>query len=262
MPIDVGMLAPVSWAAGTAGLTVSLTVTRPDGTTNTPTVTEDANGLYKADVDTAGFPGRFLLNWTAPGYAYSDILDVWPADPRFIVSAEDAMDALQWRPADRARDGEQLRLYAAAATEVIEDITGAILVRTVDQDADGGRTGVALWERPDEILTVTVDGKLWDGWVLNKNAAIVYADKRGSRFPDGRQIIHITYKTGLDTIPPSVRLATRELIRHMWQVGQQAPAPTTPAGATADAAHTPSGFAVPRRVIELCANRPHLAGIA
>lgn len=267
MPIDIGTLAKVQLARTAAGHTVTLTVTKPDGTTTSPTVTEESGGVYSADVPCT-LPGRYVLRWidtTTSTVAYVDTLEVWPEDPRFLISLEDAMDGLRWPPPQRIADGPKLRLYIAAATDVIEDITGAILGRTVEQAADGGRTGVALWERPSSIVSVTVNGTATDAYVPNLNAGIVYAKPDGSRFPDGRQNIVITYRVGGEEISPSVQLGTRELVRHLWQVGQQATSGGTAEQVQLDprqSSLTRSGFAVPNRVIELIGNHHALPGTA
>lgn len=262
MPIDVGTLTTVQWTRP-AGHTVTLAVTKPDGTPVDPAPTVSAEHSAQIDCDQ---PGRYLLRWsdTSDGETYVDTLEVWPADPRFLISLEDAAAGLQWRPADLEKYGPTLRLYVAAATEVIEDITGALLVRTITQQADGGRTGVALWERPSEILSVTVDGTPFTRYVPNLNAAIVYATPKGERFADGYQNVVITYRAGTEAISPSIQLAARELVRHLWQVGQQAMNDGTVVnyGDNSKLALTRTGFAVPRRVIELCGNHHALPGTA
>lgn len=270
MPIDVGSTVEACWTRGpdhANGTGVTLTVTRPDGTilTPAPSVTETpaASGTYLAPF-TAGLPGRYFLTWDDGTTRYTDVVAVWPTDPRFLISLDDAIESLRWPPPMAAKNSDMLRLYVAAATEVIEDIVGAVLVRTIVQPADGGRTGVALWERPSSIVSVTVGGSDYTGHIVNLNAGIVYADGDSGRFPDGRQNIVVTYRTGLEAIPPSIQLATRELIRHLWQVGQQA---LTGDGspsydpATNQTTNTRSGFAVPNRVIELCGNHYALPGI-
>jgi hypothetical protein len=62
-------------------------------------------------------------------------------------------------------------------------------------------------------------------------------------------------------VPQNVRLATRELVRHHWQIGKQGQRPGG-GGAPSAEAWTPSGFAVPRRVIELCGGNARIDGFA
>ena len=58
--VDLNNATPASWALGTTGATVVLTVTRPDGVTATPSVTE-ASGVYTATVSTP-LAGRYILS--------------------------------------------------------------------------------------------------------------------------------------------------------------------------------------------------------
>ena len=265
MPINVGTLATVQWMRHAAGHAVTLAVLKPDGTevTPAPTITSEGNSYIAAIA--CHQPGRYVLNWTdtTDSATHADVLDVWPLDPRFLISIEDAADALQWRGPDIAAKGDTLAIYVAAATEVIEDITGSILIRTIVQPADGGRTGVPLWERPSSIDSVIVNGTASTAYVPNLNAGIVYADGRRGRFPDGVQNVVITYTVGGKDIPPSIRLAARELVRHLWQLGQQGATPQpAPTSNPQQSGMTRSGFAVPNRVIELCGNHYSLPGTA
>lgn len=264
MPVDIGTEKTVTWST-TAGKTVTLTVTRPDGVQAEAVTATEASGTYSVDVATP-LAGRYLLAWenTTDSVTYTDTIEVWPADPRFLISLDDAFAALQWtdRTADKTKNADSVRLYVAAATPIIEDITGTVLVRMVEQYADGGKTGVLLWERPSEILTVEVDGSEITDYVTNKSAAILYRGRHGERFDDGRQLIRIVYKTGEDAVAPNLQLATRELVRHLWQVGQQVPSGSPVSYGDKPMGLTPSGFAVPNRVIELCGTTYKLPGIA
>lgn len=260
--VELGTVTTATWARGATGqaATITLTVTRPDGTTLTGvgTVAEvAATGTYSATVPTP-IAGRYLLRWESTAgddLTYSDVLDVWPADVRMIVSLDDVRRGLNIAAANTG-DDELLRLVSAAATPVIEDIVGTVVAVTKTQKADGGKSGVALYERATEIVSVTVDGVALaaDEWVFDENAAIVHAG--GTTTPTifdwGRQNVTIVYKAGTQTIAPNVRFATMELIRHLWQIGHQAQRPGMgPLAAVADMTYTPMGFAVPKRVIEL-----------
>jgi hypothetical protein len=57
-----------------------------------------------------------------------------------------------------------------------------------------------------------------------------------------------------------VRLAAEEQLRFLWQLGQQGNRPGW-GDAADDVEFTPSGFAVPKRVIELCADSLRPPGI-
>lgn len=261
MPIDIGSSVDLSWEAPT-GNSVAVTVLRPDGSDVTPEVTE-SGGTFSATT-TAELAGRYLVTWhdSTATEKYVDTFEVWPADPRMLISLDDAVQHLQWRAPDVQEHGDTIRLYIAAATPIIEDLVGAVIKRTVVQYADGGRTGVALWERPDEIISVEVDGTEVTDCVTNTQAAIVYRGRYGEQFAEGRQIVKITYTTGAAQIAPNIQLATRELVRHLWQVGQQVLTGQPIEYGDRPMGTTPSGFAVPKRVIELCASTYSLPGTA
>ena len=257
--VDVGDSASVQWALGQNGKTVVLTVTDPVGGSSTPTVTETA-GTYSATVSTTQ-AGRYKLRWATTGASHSDIINVWPADPRYLISFDEAVAALRWRPADATKYADDLRLHISSATEILEDIAGAILVRTVVHRADGGTPGVLLSERPASVTSVEVDGTAVTDYVVDERAAIVYAGSDpDATFTPGRQNVTVTYTTGAASVAPSVIDAARILIRHMVMVEQSPnPTPVTDGG---ELGRTPSGFLVPKRVLELVANRRPLPGIA
>ena len=262
MPIDLGSTVTVSWSPPEAEThSVTLTVTKPDGTEESPTPTSN-DGTYSATFE-GDIPGRYLLTWRDTSVRYTDVVDVWPADPRFLISFEDAVAALQWRETDRnSPNGESLRLYIAAATPVIEDLVGAVLVSSRTEFHDGGKIGVALSRRPSELISVEVDGTEVSGCVVNERSMIVYRGKNNERFAPGRQVVKVTYKTGTSEVPPNIQLATRELVRHLWQIGQQVLSGEPVHYGERPMGTTPSGFAVPKRVIELCASNFRMPGIA
>jgi hypothetical protein len=267
MSIDLGTTKTVSWALGTTGATVVLTVTNPAGATSTPTVTE-ASGTYSAPVPLTT-PGQYQLRWTkaaAPAAAYTDVLNVWPSAPRYLLSLDDCRRAVKVTAADTTRD-ELLRLFNASGTLVIEDVAGKILPAAKVQDTDGGRPSINLWHRitEDTDLTVTVDGVALveeTGFIVDREAAIVHAGSRQfpSRFPAGRLNVRIEYSAGRATIPANIEQAAVELIRHQYQVGHQAVHAEWSADPSGDDTldTTPSGYLIPRRVLQLCRPTPKL----
>lgn len=235
------------------------TVTKPDGTTTAATVTKTAAGCYQGSYVTTS-AGRHRFTFSGSGtnsgaLPWSDVVDVWPDDPRLILSLADAKAALNVPAGTRVNDDE-LRLYIAATTPVIEDIVGAVLTRTEVETFDGGRTAVLLSERATAVTSVVDSGTTLvsgTGFVANLTAGIIYAGSTSSSscFTAGRQNVVVTYTTGASSIDPNIILAAREEVRFLYQIGQQGGRPSL-GGAPADLGWTPSGFAVPKRVIELC----------
>lgn len=235
------------------------TVTKPDGTTTSATVTKTATGKYQGAYVTTS-AGRHRFTFTGSGtnsgaLPWSDVADVWPADPRLIISLADAKAALNVPAGTRVNDDE-LRLYIAATTEVIEDIVGSVLAVTATETFDGGNSAVLLSQRASAITSVTVSGTAQTAgtqYVANLTSGIVYAGSSTTygTFTAGRQNVVVAYTTGSSSIDPNVILAAREEVRFLYQIGQQGGRPSL-GGAPQDLSWTPSGFAVPQRVIELC----------
>jgi hypothetical protein len=189
----------------------------------------------------------------------SEPLDVWPAaDPRLVISMADARAALNIADTDTSHDDE-IRLYVAAATEVIEDLTGPVLSASVVETHSGeARTGLSLFKRATAITTVTEDGtslSVGTDCVFDSVANVLWrgayagASEWSELTPSN---VVVTYTVGAAIVPPNVVLAARELVRHLYAVGQQ-PWRAPYGGGLDDIpmATTPSGYAVPKRVLDL-----------
>ena len=74
-----------------------------------------------------------------------------------IISLDDLRDELNV-PSGVTVNDDELRLYIAATTAVIEDIVGTVLAQTQTESFDGGKAAVLLSERAASITSVTVDG--------------------------------------------------------------------------------------------------------
>jgi hypothetical protein len=271
--VQEGATATVQWTLS-AGRTVVLNVTAPDGTTSAPPVTPD--GAVYSSTFTTVLPGQYRLAWEATDAApaaLADVLNVWPSDPRYLISLDDArrFAGSGHAPAMTADQDSLLQLFNAAATVIIEDIVGAVLLQSVTQDEDGGKTGIALWQRPatGTAIVLTVNGVTWlegTDFTVDRNAGIIYAGGSTAplHFPLGRQNIHVGYTTGGAPITPNILQAAGELVKHQWQVGYQAVHAEWTSDPSGDDAlpdeATPSGFLIPRRVMQLCRPTPRLAG--
>ena len=245
---------------------VTGTVTKPDGTTATVAVTNPSTGTYSGAY-TPTLPGRHVIRWVATGAnaaSYTDVFDVLAADPRFIISLSDAKDSLNIT--NTAHD-EEIREYLAAATDVIEAIAGPVLTRTVVETHDGGESSLLLRNVPVAAVSSVVEAS-------TTLAATDYAfDPLAGTLTRvigiqpwvwryGFQNIVVTYTVGAGTVPYYVILAARELIRHWYQRGQQAPRPAF-GGAAADTDGVyVAGYAVPNYVVGMLAPAGGIPGIA
>ncbi|MEE2568601.1 hypothetical protein V1638_04215 [Pseudarthrobacter sp. J64] len=263
--IDLGAKATVKWPTAPATGTYALAVTRPDGQLVTPAPAVTGTGGTTQAEFVPTMAGRHLLTWSQTNAAaYTDVLDVWPADPRFLIPVDQVKNGLNLPSNADPVKYEDLRLYLAAATPVIEDITGPLLAGTQTLIGWGGRSTVVLPHLPNQVLSVTVEGQPVAAYVPDLATGIVYAGSRTAvtSFPRGELIV--VYTIGDSEIPPNVKLAVRELVRFWWQAGMQGNGSgggirsSAPEGEV----HTPSGFAVPRRVIELCQANEKIGGFA
>lgn len=255
MTVIVGATTSVTWTPGGTGA-ATVAVRLPDGTTldPAPTVT-GSSGAYTAPIVTTQ-PGRHLVSWSRDVDRSVDILDVWPPDPRYIISIADALAVLGNIPVSRQGD---LALHVATATYVIERLAGPVISEERTWRADGGRGAVVLPSCPVQVVTVSVSGTLLDpaDYDVDPDAGIVYA-----AFAAGRpRNVVITYRVGAAVIPANLREAAQRLTKHLVTSGRQpgsggaqAPAP--------DLVATPFGFAVPAAVVELCALTPAAPGFA
>jgi len=236
------------------------TVTLPDGTTEVASVTKTATGTYAAALVTTQ-AGRHLCTWTGTGdnsggLPYRDVAEVAPADPRLIVSLADARDALNIASSATESDDE-IRVYIRAATEVIEDLVGPVLEASITEKHTGGGWAIGLHRRAEAITSVTEDGTALSAsdYSLDAASSILW---RGT-YPGAARWaaatttgITVVYTVGRSTVDPNVRLAARELIRHLYAVGQQ-PWRQPYGGGLDDVSMTvtPTGHAVPHRVVQL-----------
>lgn len=162
----------------------------------------------------------------------------------------------------------QLQTFVDAADRVIEDITGPVLAASVTETFNGGRQSVVLRSPAASVTSVTVDGTALAAGDFTADLAsgVVYSGSTTvpTTFSYGRQNIVVEYTVGADTVDANVKLAALELIRFWWQVGHQGNRPGFDQQASFgyDQTVTPSGFAVPRRVIELCGPNMRRPGIA
>jgi len=153
--------------------------------------------------------------------------------------------------------------YIMAATPVIENIAGDMIVRTKTFYFNGGRPSVLIPQHINSVTSVKEWGMGITDYVVALDAGVVYAGSIWIKrdFLPGNQSVEVVCSVGLPVIPQNVKLATRELVRHWWQIGRQG---TRPAIGQAESSQpeVSSGFAVPRRVIELLQATPRMAGFA
>lgn len=212
---------------------VSLTITAPDGTVSTPTVTNPpaTTGKYIYDLETTSVSaqGRYLGLWqfTLAGGAKTSIEEAFDLGTG-LVSLDEALAHLRATGIIRSDpDLDYLQILCLAATDAVERDLGRVVVkREVTETFDGGRPTVELQSTPViSITSVTESGVAVTDFVLRK--MFLQRGTTTSRWPwaYGWQNITVTYVAGFNNPPPTVRKVALNLIQGGWQTSQQAPHP-------------------------------------
>ncbi len=261
--------------------TVTATVTAPDGTVSSPVVTHAAVGTYTTEYPVTQ-PGEHSIRWVgvAPNaWALDDVFYAAPAPARLLISLDEARKGLGL-PASNAVSDEDLRTFVAAATPIIEDITGPILPTSRVETYDGGSTAVALLHPPVlAIASVTETygtGVVWSlsaqspysgaadmyGYMADMDTGLITRLIYGVAAPflPGQRNVRVAYQSGR-AMKPHIVLATRRLVRHLWQSEQNGWRPQA-GGPPPATGYSPAGFAVPKAVLEiLAADSRRVSGI-
>jgi len=222
--------------------TVTVTVTLPDGTTATPTVTHSGTGLYDIDYLTAQ-TGRHTILGDATGGVlgtdhekFDDAFHVELAG-RMLISLDDAVTHLRATATITSiADRQQLRWYTLAASDACERSLGRVVCRRSITDAfDGGVWDLLLRDIPPRPPTgfVTPTSVVENGVSLVLNTDYFVA-KQGWRlirgqtnatrpWQPGTENITATYTAGCTDVPPVLRKVVASAVQRMWQTSQQQP---------------------------------------
>lgn len=246
------------------------TLTKPDGTTAAASVTKDATGTYAATY-TSDQEGRWAATWdgsgdNSGGLPYYDVADVWPVNPRLIVSLGDVRDGLNMAAGQTVNDDE-LRGFVVAAGVVIDHVAGAQLTKVTTETWSGaGAPAVLLSDIPATVSTVTENGTeltadtdyCWDEHGILWRGSRPHAAAWSATKP--RNVV-VTYTAGAAVLPENVRLAAVMLVRHWWLQTQQSARPFVPEYEPAPV--MVAGYAVPNMVVDLLKPSMHrVPGVA
>lgn len=226
MPYDISDSVPIAWDVKDANgalanaSTVELTVTKPDGTTETPSVSNPPTntGEYRVTYVPMG-EGRYVWRavTTVPNTAYQDVFEVRASVSPGLLSLADAKAHLNI--SSTAHD-EEIREYLEAATEIVESYIGPVARRTRTARVCGYRTHIPLpHTQVLSITSVTVvrDGStpinLSDLTIDTKSGVVSY--KSGTSFPYGE--MDWVYVVGRTTIQANWTLAAKIILKHNWE---------------------------------------------
>ncbi len=201
--------------------TVTLTITLPDGTTDTPVIPNPPTdtGKYRLGYVTtmAGrHTGRAVTG--SPVAVYEFEFDVEPANPPAIVSLADAKDQLNIDQADTS-DDDELQAFILGITATVEDYKHEIIVRRVftDEMELVRARRFMVWSAPVISLTSV---QLWDGSVT-WDTANMRASKSGLvRVVNGPLItglVDVAYLAGYQVVPANYRRGALVILEHVWE---------------------------------------------
>jgi hypothetical protein len=219
--------------------TVTLTITLPDGTTATPTITDAAvSGQYRLSYQTT-IPGRYTAHavTTGPVTSWDDEFDAAPTPWPAMVSLADAKAQLNIPLADHSKD-DLLRDYIAGVTGAVEDYKNETIVRrTVTDELDLSRLGCygyaygglrrqQFWLRSAPVISLT-SMVSWDGtmtWDVTQMRAAPSGVVRVMNGPPVTGIVDVTYIAGYAQIPARYKRGALVVLQHVWET-QRGPSP-------------------------------------
>ncbi|MGW8703234.1 phage head-tail connector protein [Streptomyces eurythermus] len=173
-----------------------------------------------------------------------------------LLTLEDAKAQLNMTGSS---DDAELQVYVDAVTDVIERYVGPVLDRSVTEMVRGRGTVLALSQAPVVSLTsvtaLAADGSAFaaDDVYLDQDAGLLYR-LDGCPFTGGPW--RVVYQAGRGaTVPPTINLAARILVQHLWRTQYGASRGLPSIGGGEDYSVTEQvpgwGYAVPNRVLEL-----------
>lgn len=239
--------------------TMSLVVTRPDGTTLVSgvglTITHPGTGSY-ACVVPAMQSGTYLYLWTASGAAVGvddgqfDVLAI----TRRIVSLADAKLHMN---KNNTADDIEIQDFIDAAQAVVTREVGDIVPTQYTELLPLDGPNIVLSRRPIlSVTSVSVMGGSSTPTVVSPTAYRLHSSTgiiehlNYGFVGTSAEVVYLSGLTG--PVPPNYRLATLELIAHLWRNSQQGRnRRVRGSGPEDDTATVGLGFSLPNRVREL-----------
>jgi hypothetical protein len=278
MAVDLGDVIRLSWTnlspagAPVNATDVTVTITLPDDTIFTsPSITPNPTGVYEYDYQT-NQEGRHAVHWVGTGSnpgAQSDVLDVFPASPPYLVSLASAKEQLN---IDGSSDDEELRQVIAAVTGAVEHhLDMAVVKRTVVEHRNFGSPTPCLDPGVLQKFTLATKPVLSLVSVISEDGATSW-DVSGMATSDSGVVnvltgtviwgpAVLTYKAGMRSIPANYLEAGEAIIEHVWQNQRGAAGAPMPGGLeTPGLGFTGFAVAIPPAALELLGER--VGGIA
>ena len=203
--------------------TVTLNVTKPDGTVDGPyTVTPTSTGVYAYNYTTSTTaPGRYLGNWQATGTNLGgepQAFTILPATP--VVTLGEMKRHIGISAA--TADDDELAVFIASAIPIVEQVVGPITPQTFTQTFDGGHPAVRLFYPPSSVTSVKEFGRtLVEGtdYTVDYTNGVI---RRGTTyflysFFYGSLNVSVTYVAGPTVVPTNVQFMVKETVKYLWR---------------------------------------------
>lgn len=280
-----GAAVPLNWTStDTTGTpfeatSPTLTVTAPDGTTSSPSVTHNGGGSYSATFITT-LAGHHLVAWTATATgkadAFCDSFEVQPSADPTIVSLAEAKEILQLS-GTTAQD-LLLQGYNAAATEVADYVCGPVVTRQVTEIVRAQGRVLVLSKAPvrtDLGTTLDPSGRrdgsttnglvsitplLSYGFMYDLNQLLVDGPsgivRHNAGFPflysgDPFSQFQAVYWAGRKVIPAAIYQGAKIILEHLYMIKRGGVGAQDVASGETTTVVPGFSFAIPNRALEL-----------
>jgi len=220
--VTLGFLVQIGGVATNAS-TATATITLPDGTTTTGTVSNPSTGNYTVTYlpVQVGRHGVRFVTTGAGAAAHTDVFDVDDPASLPVISLQDAKTYCN---ITTSANDEELRGFVLAASDIAERITNLTLRRRTWVDvSDGGWNVISLVHSPAQSVTSIVENTTTltagDDYTVDLANGLIYRGsiKNPLTWYAGQQNITITYVAGESNPSPTAQLLVKELTRHLWR---------------------------------------------
>ena len=222
---DVGDLVTLNFTVSVSNVltdptAITLSILAPDQTTTTPVPVRDSLGTYHYDL-TPTLAGTYRYRWVTTGIAQT--AQDGSVDVRApFAGAVSLDDVRQFENRTSIVDDEELRGFIDAAQGILSRLIGPLTPTVVTEVQDGGGDRLVLRKWPVISLTslsyATGQTVLMTDLDLDPDTGVVFW-KYGTvgAFLGGRRFLTVTYTAGRNGLPPDLRQAVLELVKHLWE---------------------------------------------
>lgn len=240
---------------------MTLTITKPDATTESPVVANPSVGVYTADYAPTD-AGPYGVRWVATGanaMAQTDQFDVRIANPPLLFSLEDAKGML-----NKVQDSDEpkIRDLIESTTSIIEGIVGPVVRNTeIEIIKNNGNYNHFVTRRSPLISFTSIEpvfpfNKTYDVSDFDVDLTSGIFRLKDGHYVTGTQ--KVTYVVGRTYIPSAIRDAGEMTLRYLWSFK------LGPHSSPRDRSQSTRALSVelPRAVIELLRPYDQVGGFA